>query len=234
MDLEEPRDTLKPSQDLTPDCQWDPAPEGSGSLNQMELDGPSIQDLVHQFEALPGDLVGLSPDVPPCPLHIATGHGLVPQDIPDAHGLLSAEAGRDDLLNLLHDQGCPPSQPFPKEPLDPGPCLLQPPQDPDGDTGPQEWAEGASAERDGSRSSSSSPEPWLETVPLIAPEEPPASAQHLVPVTTKTSWMVSYLGPNTWAPRSWCPSGTCPPAAAWPRPGRQWTVSRPLMGRPSP
>ncbi|KAI5223505.1 amyloid-beta A4 precursor protein-binding family A member 3 isoform X1 [Manis pentadactyla] len=177
MDLEEPRDTLKPSQDLTPDCQWDPAPEGSGSLNQMELDGPSIQDLVHQFEALPGDLVGLSPDVPPCPLHIATGHGLVPQDIPDAHGLLSAEAGRDDLLNLLHDQGCPPSQPFPKEPLDPGPCLLQPPQDPDGDTGPQEWAEGASAERDGSRSSSSSPEPWLETVPLIAPEEPPASAQ---------------------------------------------------------
>ncbi|XP_036874080.1 amyloid-beta A4 precursor protein-binding family A member 3 isoform X2 [Manis javanica] len=177
MDLEEPRDTLKPSQDLTLDCQWDQAPGGSGSLNQMELDGPSIQDLVHQFEALPGDLVGLSPDVPPCPLHIATGHGLVPQDIPDAHGLLSAEAGRDDLLSLLHDQGCPPSQPFPKEPLDPGPCLLQPPQDPDGDTGPQEWAEEASAERDGSESSSSSPEPWLETVPLIASEEPPASAQ---------------------------------------------------------
>ncbi|KAI5931346.1 Amyloid-beta A4 precursor protein-binding family A member 3 [Manis javanica] len=123
MDLEEPRDTLKPSQDLTLDCQWDQAPGGSGSLNQMELDGPSIQDLVHQFEALPGDL------------------------------------------------------PFPKEPLDPGPCLLQPPQDPDGDTGPQEWAEEASAERDGSESSSSSPEPWLETVPLIASEEPPASAQ---------------------------------------------------------
>ena len=50
MDLEEPRDTLLPSQDLTRDCQWDPTPGGSSSLSQMELDGLNIQDLVQQFE----------------------------------------------------------------------------------------------------------------------------------------------------------------------------------------
>ncbi|XP_068393419.1 amyloid-beta A4 precursor protein-binding family A member 3 isoform X2 [Eschrichtius robustus] len=53
MDLEEPRDTLSPSQDLTPDCQWDPAPGGPSNLSQMELDGLNIQDLLQQFEALP-------------------------------------------------------------------------------------------------------------------------------------------------------------------------------------
>lgn len=147
MDLEEPRDTLSPSQDLPPSCQWDPVPRRSGSLGQMELDGPSIEDLVPQFEALPGDLVGLSPDGPPCPLHMATGHGLASGDIADGHGLLSAEAGRDDLLSLLHCQECPPSQSCPKEPPDPAPRPLQPPEDPDGDTSAPEWAEGASAER---------------------------------------------------------------------------------------
>ncbi|XP_070271900.1 amyloid-beta A4 precursor protein-binding family A member 3 isoform X1 [Myotis yumanensis] len=177
MDLEEPRDTHAPSQDHSPDCQWDPVPGGPCSLSQMELDGPNIQDLAQQLEALPGDLVGLSPDGLPCPLHIATGHGLASQDMADAHGLLSAEAGRDDLLSLLHLEECPPSQPCPKEPPDPAPHLLQPPEDPDGDTGSPEWAEGACAEQHGRRSSSSSPEPWLETVPLIAPEERPASAQ---------------------------------------------------------
>lgn len=185
MDLEEPRDTLVPSQDLTPDCQWDLVPGGPCSLNQMEFDGPNIPDLVQQFEALPGDLVGLSPDGLPCPLHIATGHGLAPQDVADAHGLLSAEAGRDDLLSLLHLEECPPSQSCPKEPPDPAPRLLQPPEDPNGDTGPSEWEEGASAEQRDSKSSSSSPEPWLETVPLIAPEERPASAQ-VVPAPTST------------------------------------------------
>ncbi|XP_028351173.1 amyloid-beta A4 precursor protein-binding family A member 3 [Physeter macrocephalus] len=178
MDLEEPRDTLSPSQDLTPDCQWDPAPRGPGSLSQMELDGLNIQDLLQQFEALPGDLVGLSPDGPPCPLHIATGHGLAPQDITDAHGLLSAEAGREDLLSLLQQDERPPSQSDPQEPPDPAPRLLQPPDDPEGDMGPQEWEEGASVEQDEGRSSSSSPEPWLETVPLVTSEEPPASAQN--------------------------------------------------------
>ncbi|XP_036898434.1 amyloid-beta A4 precursor protein-binding family A member 3 [Sturnira hondurensis] len=177
MDLEEPRDTLVPSQDLTPDCQWDPVPGDPCSLNQMEFDQPNIPDLVQQFEALPGDLVGPSPDGLPCPLHIATGHGLAPQDVADAHGLLSAEAGRDDLLSLLHLEECPSSQSCPKEPPDPAPRLLQPPEDPNGDIGPSEWEEGASAEQRDSKSSSSSPEPWLETVPLIAPEERPASAQ---------------------------------------------------------
>ena len=177
MDLEEPRDTLLPSQDLTRDCQWDPTPGGSSSLSQMELDGLNIQDLVQQFEALPGDLVGLSPDGPPCPLHIATGHGLAPRDMADAHGLLSAEADREDLLNLLQQDEGPPSLPGSQKPPDPAPRLLQPPEDPEEDTGPQEWTEGASAEQDEDRSSNSSPEPWLETSPLVTPEEPPASVQ---------------------------------------------------------
>ncbi|XP_055227233.1 amyloid-beta A4 precursor protein-binding family A member 3 isoform X3 [Gorilla gorilla gorilla] len=177
MDLEGPRDILVPSEDLTPDSQWDPAPGGPGSLSRMELDESSIQELVQQFEALPGDLVGPSPDGAPCPLHIATGHGLASQEIADAHGLLSAEAGRDDLLGLLHCEECPPSQTGPEEPLEPAPRLLQPPEDPDEDSDSPEWAEGASAEQEGSRSSSSSPEPWLETVPLVTPEEPPAGAQ---------------------------------------------------------
>ncbi|XP_014651433.1 PREDICTED: amyloid beta A4 precursor protein-binding family A member 3 [Ceratotherium simum simum] len=176
MDLEEPRDALS-SQDPTPDCQWNPPLGHPSSLSQMELDGPSIQDLVQQFEALPGDLVGLSPEGPPCPLHIATGRGLAPQDVADAHGLLSAEAGRDDLLNLLRCEECSPSCSCSEEPLDPAPHLLQPPEAPEEDPGPPEWTEGASAERRGSRSPSSSPEPWLETVPLVAPAEPPASAQ---------------------------------------------------------
>ncbi|XP_012291573.2 amyloid-beta A4 precursor protein-binding family A member 3 [Aotus nancymaae] len=177
MDLEEARDVLVPSEDLSPDSQWDPVPGGPGSLSQMELDESSIQELVQQFEALPGDLVGPSPDGAPCPLHIATGHGLAPGEIADAHGLLSAEAGRDDLLGLLRFEECPPSLPGPEEPLRPAPRLLQPPEDPEEDPDPPEWAEGASAEQGGSRSSSSSPESWLETVPLVAAEEPPAGAQ---------------------------------------------------------
>ncbi|XP_037680019.1 amyloid-beta A4 precursor protein-binding family A member 3 [Choloepus didactylus] len=178
MDLEEPRDTRTPSPHLVPAHQWDPVSGGPSSPSQMEQDGPSIQDLVQEFDTLPGNLVGPSPDGPPCPLHIATGHGLAAQDIADAHGLLSAEAGRDDLLSLLHSKSCLSSQPCPEESPEPAPRLLQPPEDPDGDTDPPEWAEGASAEQGGSRSSSSSPEPWLETVPLIGPGEPPASAQN--------------------------------------------------------
>ncbi|XP_008581109.1 PREDICTED: amyloid beta A4 precursor protein-binding family A member 3 [Galeopterus variegatus] len=177
MDLEEPRDPLVPSENLIPDSRWDPVPAGPGSLSQMELDESSVQDLVQQFEALPADLTGLSPDGVPCPLHIATGHGLAPQDITDAHGLLSAEAGRDDLLSLLCCEECSPPQLCPEEPPEPAPRLLQPPEDSDGDPGPPEWTKGASAERGGSGSSSSSPEPWLETVPLVAPEESPAGAQ---------------------------------------------------------
>ncbi|KAM6217569.1 amyloid-beta A4 precursor protein-binding family A member 3 isoform 2-T2 [Rhynchocyon petersi] len=177
MDLEEPGVTLAPSQDLVPLCQWDLAPGAPNSLNQMEFDEPRIQDLVQQFEALPGDLGGLSAEGPPCPLHIATGHGLASRDLADAHGLLSAEAGRDDLLNLLHCEECLPSQPSRQEALEPTPRLLQPPEDTDEDTSLPEWVEGASAGQDGSRSSGSSPEPWLETVPLVRPEEPPTSAQ---------------------------------------------------------
>ncbi|XP_006897956.1 PREDICTED: amyloid beta A4 precursor protein-binding family A member 3 [Elephantulus edwardii] len=173
MDLEEPGVTLAPSQDLAPISQWDPETGAPSSLSQMDFDEPRIQNLVQQFEALPGDLGGLSAEGPPCPLHIATGHGLASGDLADAHGLLSAEAGRDDLLNLLRCDECPPSQPCPQE----SPGLLQPPEDTDEDTSLPEWAEGACAGQDGSRSSGSSPELWLETSPLVRPEETPASAQ---------------------------------------------------------
>lgn len=210
---------LVPSEDLTPHRQWDPVPGGPGSLSRMELDESSIQELVQQFEALPGDLVGPSPDGTPCPLHIATGHGLASQEIADAHGLLSAEAGRDDLLSLLHCEECSPSQPGPEEPLEPAPRLLQPPEDPDEDSDSPEWVEGASAEQGGSRSSSSSPEPWLETVPLVTPEEPPAGAQ-VVPAPpsrcpglpgTNQAGGLSPAPPlsSSRAPRPWLP--TLPP-----------------------
>ncbi|KAM5190956.1 amyloid-beta A4 precursor protein-binding family A member 3 isoform 1-T1 [Callospermophilus lateralis] len=177
MDLEKPKDTLVPSEDLSTESQWDAVPEAPGSLSPVDLEGSSIQGLVQQFEALPGDLMGLPPDSAPCPLHIAIGQGLDPHDMTDAHGLLSAEAGRDDLLSLLQGEGHSPSKPGAQEPPEPAHPLLQPPEDADGESEPPEWAEGASAEQGGSRSSSSSPEPWLETSPLVTPEEPPASVQ---------------------------------------------------------
>ncbi|XP_004714327.1 amyloid-beta A4 precursor protein-binding family A member 3 isoform X1 [Echinops telfairi] len=177
MDLEESKDPPA-SQDPAAACQWDPVPEAPGTPNQMDFDGPRIQDLVQQFEALPGDLEGLPTEGSPCPLHIATGHGLAPQDIANAPGLLSSEAGREDLLSLLHYEECLPSQPRPQaESPEPTPRLLQPPEDPDVDTSLPEWSEGASAGQEGSRSSGSSPEPWLETEPLVRPEAPAASSQ---------------------------------------------------------
>ncbi|XP_077889710.1 amyloid-beta A4 precursor protein-binding family A member 3 [Ictidomys tridecemlineatus] len=177
MDWEKPKDTLVPSEDLSTESQWDAVPEALGSLSPVDLEGSSVQGLVQQLEALPGDLMGLPPDSAPCPLHIATGQGLDPHDTTDAHGLLSAEAGRDDLLSLLQGEGHSPSKPGPQEPPEPAHPLLQPPEDADEESEPPEWAEGASAEQGGRRSSSSSPEPWLETSPLVTPEEPPAGVQ---------------------------------------------------------
>ncbi|VTJ73461.1 Hypothetical predicted protein [Marmota monax] len=177
MDLEKPKDPLVPSEDLSTESQWDAVPEAPGSLGPVDLEGSSLQGLVQQFEALPGDLMGLPPDSAPCPLHIATGQGLDPHDTTDAHGLLSAEAGRDDLLRLLQGEGHSPSKPGAQEPPEPAHPLLQPPEDADGESEPPGWAEGASAEQGGSRSSSSSPEPWLETSPLVTPEEPPDGVQ---------------------------------------------------------
>lgn len=178
MDLEEPRDTGAPPQDPGSACPWDPVPESPGTPSHMELDGARLQDLVQQFEALPGTLVDLVPATAPCPLHIATGHGLAPPDSDGTHGLLSTEADREDLLKLLHGEKHPAEpEPPPEEPPDPAPRLLQPPEDLDRSPSPIEWGEGASAERESDRSSNSSPEAWLETVPLVTPEEPPVGAQ---------------------------------------------------------
>lgn len=235
MDLEESRDPPTLCQDPTPAWPWDPPPGGPSGLSHMDLDGTHIQELVQQFEALPGDLVGLACDASPCPLHIATGRGLAPPDTAGAPGLLSTEAGREDLLSLLHGEKQPPAQPDREEPPDAAPRLLQPPEDLDQDQDPPEWEEGASAERRSSSSSSSSPEAWLETSPLVTPEEPPSGAQQsLAPVTTRTSWMASCSRPSTWAPRSWFRSGTHRPAHEWPRLRRPWTASRHLMGSRSP
>lgn len=177
MDLEEPQDPLTLCQNPTPACPWDSVPGDPSSLSHMDHDGTRIQDLVQQFEALPGDLVGQAPTAPPCPLHIATGHGLAPPDTAGTHGLLSAETGGEDLLSLLTGEKRSPAQADPEEPPDPAPRLLQPPEDPPGDLDPPEWEEGACAERGSSRSSSSSPEAWLETAPLVTPKEPPSEAQ---------------------------------------------------------
>lgn len=173
MDLEEPADAPVPCDSLTPTGQWDPE---SGSPGHMELDGPGLRDLVRHFEALPGNLGDLAPDAAPCPLHVATGLGQASQGPADAHGLLSAEAGRDDLLSLLRCDSAP-SLPGPQGLSEPPLYLLQPPEDPPEEPIPPEWTVGAAAEGDGSRSSSSSPEPWLETVPLVGPEEPRAGTQ---------------------------------------------------------
>lgn len=87
--------------------------------------------------------------------HVATGHGQAALGTADVHGLPSAEADRDDLLRR--------------------------PADPAGEPAPPEWTE--AAEQGGSRSSGSSPEPWLETAPLVRPEEPPAPSSGPEPGT---------------------------------------------------
>ncbi|XP_004632764.1 amyloid-beta A4 precursor protein-binding family A member 3 [Octodon degus] len=165
-------EALEPAEEAAPESPWDVLPAGPGSLTEMELEGSSLQDLVRQFEALPGDL-GLSSDSSPCPLHIATGHGLAPQEVAAAPGLLSTEAGRDDLLSLLRCEECPPPEPCPHRPPEPAPRLLQPPEDPSVEPASSDWAE-----QDDSRSLGSSPEPWPEMAPLVTPEKPPpAGAQ---------------------------------------------------------
>lgn len=181
MDLE----ALEPPEDASPDPPWDPLSGGPGSLSEMELDGSSVQDLVQQFEALPGDLVGLSPDSTPCPLHIATGRGLAPQEVTAVPGLLSSEAGGDALLSLLRCEECPAPEPCPHRPLEPAPRLLQPPEDPDVEAAPPDWAEQGSAEQGYSRSSSSSPEPWPEMTPLVTPEKPPPAGVQVAPASSR-------------------------------------------------
>lgn len=180
MDLEEPKGPKVLSEDLPSSTQWASGPKGPASLSEMELDASGVQVLVQQLEALPGDLGGPFPDGEPCPLHIATGQGLATQDSTDAGGLLSADAGGDDLLGLLRSETSLPAQPGPPDPPQTTPRLLQPPEEPEGDPGSPGspgWMEGVSAEPADSRSSSSSPEPWLETVPLVTQQEPPLGAQ---------------------------------------------------------
>lgn len=177
MDLEEPKGPRVPPQDHPSSTQWASGPGGPVSLSEMELDASGVQVLVQQLEALPGDLGGPFPDGEPCPLHIATGQGLAPQESIDAGGLLSANAGGDDLLDLLRCEASLPAQPGPPDPPQTTPRLLQPPEEAEGDPGSPGWMEGLSAEPADSRSSSSSPEPWLETAPLVTQQEPPVGAQ---------------------------------------------------------
>ncbi|XP_055463564.1 amyloid-beta A4 precursor protein-binding family A member 3 [Psammomys obesus] len=176
MDLEEPKGS-EASSEGHPSSQWASGPGGPVTLSEMELDASAVGELVQQLEALPGDLGGPFPDGTPCPLHIATGQGLATQESSDAGGLLSADAGGDDLLGLLRCEASP-AQPGPPDPPQTAPRLLQPPEDPDGDPGSVGWMEGTSAEPADSRSSSSSPEPWLETSPLVTQREPPVATQN--------------------------------------------------------
>lgn len=182
MDLEEPKGPEVPSEDHPSNTQWALVPGGPVTLSEMELDTSNVRELVQQLQALPSDLGGPFPDGAPCPLHIATGQGLATQENSDAGGLLSAEAGGDDLLGLLRCEASSPAQSVPPDPAQTAPRLLQPPEDHDGDPG---WIEeGASAEPADSRSSSSSPEPWLETAPLVTHREPPVVTQVTVPASS--------------------------------------------------
>lgn len=177
MDVEEPKDPLAPSEDLPGDAQWSSMPGGPVTPSAMDLGASrGIRELVQQLEALPGHLGDPSSDGAPCPLHIATGHGLAPQETADVGGLLSAEAGSDDLLGLLQCQPPSPAQLGPLQLPGTTPRLLQPPENPEEDPGSPRWMEEATEPAD-SRSSSSSPEPWLETSPLVTHQEPPVGAQ---------------------------------------------------------
>lgn len=177
MELEEPKDPKVPPEDHPSSTQWASGPGGPVTLSEMELDASGVQVLAQQLEALPGDLGGPFPEGEPCPLHIATGRGLATQDSTDTGGLLSADAGGDDLLGLLRCETSLPAQPGLPDPPQTTPRLLQPPEEPEGDPGSPGWMEGVSAEPADSRSSSSSPEPWLETAPLVTQQEPPVGAQ---------------------------------------------------------
>lgn len=179
MDLEEPKGPEASSEDHSSSTQWASGSGGPITPSEMELDTSGVGELVQQLEALPGDLGGPFPEGAPCPLHIATGQGLATQESADAGGLLSAEAGGDDLLGLLRCEASLPAQLASPDPPQTTPRLLQPPEDPARDPGSPGWMEGASTEPADSRSSSSSPEPWLETAPLVSQREPPVDTQNL-------------------------------------------------------
>lgn len=172
MDLEAPKGPEVPSEDHPFNTPWALGPGGPDTLSEMELDTSSVRALVQQLEALPSDLGGQFPDGAPCPLHIATGQGLATQENLDAGGLLSAEAGGDNLLGLLRCEASLPAQSIPPDPAQTAPRLLQPPEDPGGDPG---WMEGT--EPADNRSSSSSPELWLETAPLVTHRDPLVGTQ---------------------------------------------------------
>ncbi|XP_007667291.1 amyloid-beta A4 precursor protein-binding family A member 3 [Ornithorhynchus anatinus] len=193
--LTDPEGPLTPSpKEVERTEAQDPAHRLVRGLSKMELDeelrGGSpeekeIQGLMSQLQALRPDLVDAPPrEGLPCPLHIAMGRGLAtppPSETPGGHGLLSVEAGREDLLSLLCCEGStptgdssPPAQLSDMVSLsDPVPRLLQPPAGPEGPEAGggdlQKWSKGED-------SPSSSPEPWLGPNPLAQPEELPGAA----------------------------------------------------------
>lgn len=195
MDLEEPKGPEASSEDHSSSTQWASGSGGPITPSEMELDTSGVGELVQQLEALPGDLGGPFPEGAPCPLHIATGQGLATQESADAGGLLSAEAGGDDLLGLLRCEASLPAQLASPDPPQTTPRLLQPPEDPARDPGSPGWMEGASTEPADSRSSSSSPEPWLETAPLVSQREPPVDTQVTgQPPLTSDLWPIALPG----------------------------------------
>lgn len=212
----------------------DTGPPRTPSSGTMELDEapeeePSeMQDLLAQLETLNPSLCDAPNTAPgvgergyaecrgecqPCPLHVATGRGLAVRPCcaqhsarsRPCHGLLFAEADREDLLNLLCYEGGLP-EPDTETPLTRSEVLtgtklemLQTPEehsaaDAPGGPGSSEerpsgsWicGDGLSEDKptcEGSRDSS--PEPaWTELSPAVTPEKerPPQSS-----VTNKES-----------------------------------------------
>ncbi|XP_074834324.1 amyloid-beta A4 precursor protein-binding family A member 3 isoform X2 [Carettochelys insculpta] len=116
-------------QALSSSCHDDsPASEQDPLLASDCGTGPYGGEVPLPHKRLSGCCRGLPGECPPCPLHVATGRGLaVPpcraqcsagsRRSRESHGLLSAEAGREDLLSLLHHEGGLPVEAGEETPL---------------------------------------------------------------------------------------------------------------------
>uniref|UniRef100_A0A8C9EJE8 Amyloid-beta A4 precursor protein-binding family A member 3 n=1 Tax=Pavo cristatus TaxID=9049 RepID=A0A8C9EJE8_PAVCR len=166
---------------LQPTAQRSPKP-GSGPASAMNLNNePSeMQGLLAQLETLSPSLCDAPNTAPPCPLHVATGRGLAVRPCcaqhsahsRPCHGLLFAEADREDLLNLLCYEGGLPE-------ADTETPLTRLDGSEEGPSGSWIYGDGLSEDKppcEGSRDSS--PEPaWAELSPAVTPEKerPPQS-----------------------------------------------------------
>uniref|UniRef100_A0A8C3P8M8 Amyloid-beta A4 precursor protein-binding family A member 3 n=1 Tax=Chrysemys picta bellii TaxID=8478 RepID=A0A8C3P8M8_CHRPI len=103
-------------QTLSPSFRDDsPASEDDPLLASDCGAGPFGGDAALPHQPAFGCCRGLPGECPPCLLHVAMGRGLaMPRE---SHGLLFAEADREDLLSLLHHEGGLPAEASEETPL---------------------------------------------------------------------------------------------------------------------